>query len=272
MSRADDVPALLRALNDADATRPRVTWYGPSGPSGPQDQHSERIELSARVLDNWVAKTANLLVEELDAGPGTTVAVDLPAHWRTLVWLLATWSVGAEAVVPADQGAPPAGARTDAGARPHADVLVTDRPGRQAPEQPGGAGRVVAVALPGLATSFPGELPQGALDYAAEVAGHGDVFVPTERPDPDAAALRVEDGALSYGGLLTAARRAAQEQQLGRGVRLLTDAGPGASVAQWLAPLTLDGSLVLLGGPRPADELARLRTSERVDHVQLQEG
>lgn len=251
MSRSDDVPALLRALNDADATRPRITWYGPAG---------ERIELSARVLDNWVAKTANLLVDELDAEPGTTVAVDLPAHWRTLVWLLATWSVGAEAVVAAGDGA-------------QADVLVTDRPGQRSLEGSGGGAIVVAVALPGLAMSFPGELPPGVLDYAAEVAGHGDVFVPTVQPDPDEAALRVEGGLVSHGGLLPAARLAAQEQRLPQGVRLLTDAGPSQAVPRWLAPLCLDGSLVLLGGPRPAhDELDRLRTSERVDHVELAEG
>ena len=35
-------------------------------------------ELSGRVLENWVAKTANLLVEELDAAPGSTIALRAP--------------------------------------------------------------------------------------------------------------------------------------------------------------------------------------------------
>lgn len=80
------VPALLRQLLAADPGRPRLTWYGPGG---------ERVELSARTLDNWVAKSANLLVEEFDAGPGSRVGVRLPPHWRTASWLLAAWSTGA---------------------------------------------------------------------------------------------------------------------------------------------------------------------------------
>ena len=51
-----DVPALLQQLL-ADPGRPRLTWYGPD---------AERVELSGKVLLNWVAKTANLLTDELD--------------------------------------------------------------------------------------------------------------------------------------------------------------------------------------------------------------
>ena len=143
-----DVPALLWGLAASDPGRPRVTWYGDEG---------ERVELSARVLDNWVAKTANLLVDELDADAGTAVRLDLPPHWRTVVWALATWAVGARLV---EDGEP--------------DVLVT-----AAPRPDPGDGRVVAVALPALARSVP-HLPAGALDYNAEVSGFGDVFVPAE--------------------------------------------------------------------------------------------
>jgi uncharacterized protein (TIGR03089 family) len=149
-----DVPALLRALVASDPGRPRLTWYGPDG---------ERVELSARVLDNWVAKTANLLVEELDAEPGTTVRLDLPPHWRTAVWALAAWAVGGELV------------------DDDADVVVTV--GGHA----GGAGRLVIVALPALARAVD-DAPPGALDYNAEVSGFGDVFTPVGPPAPIAAA------------------------------------------------------------------------------------
>ncbi|MDQ6715007.1 MAG: TIGR03089 family protein, partial [Actinomycetota bacterium] len=40
-----------------DATRPRLTFYDDA--DGPT--RGERIELSAKVLANWVAKGANLL-------------------------------------------------------------------------------------------------------------------------------------------------------------------------------------------------------------------
>ena len=85
MSEVGSLPQLLDALARAGGA-PRITWYGPGG---------ERVELSGAVTVNWVNKTANLLVEEFDAGPGTVVGLALPAHWRTLVWALATWRVGA---------------------------------------------------------------------------------------------------------------------------------------------------------------------------------
>src|SRR5680860_1086518 len=135
--RVDDVPSLVRALVASDPGRPRVTWYGADG---------ERVELSGHVLENWVAKTANLLVEECDAGPGTTVALDLPPHWRTVVWALAAWSVGATL------------------AEEDADVVVTADPA-SAPD----AGQVVAVTLAALARRFEGD-GRFDVDDAAEVS------------------------------------------------------------------------------------------------------
>ena len=84
--------SVLADLVRADATRPRVTFYD----DAPGPTRGERIELSGRVLANWVAKAGNALQEEYDAAPGTLVRLDLPAlHWRTAYWALAVWSVGA---------------------------------------------------------------------------------------------------------------------------------------------------------------------------------
>ncbi len=130
-----------------DPGRPRLTWYGPQG---------ERIELSGAVLDNWVAKTTNLLVEEFDAGPGSRLRLDLPVHWRTLVWALAAWRAGAT-VLPTDSPA---------------DIVVTDRPELHAQ-----ADQLVAVALPGLSLRWTGPaLPPGAVDAAQAVMTYGDVI------------------------------------------------------------------------------------------------
>ncbi|WP_245605724.1 TIGR03089 family protein, partial [Promicromonospora kroppenstedtii] len=85
-----DVASLLARLA-ADGGRPRLTWYGDDG---------ERVELSGAVLANWASKTVNLLVEEFDAAPGTTVVVDLPVHWRAAVWTLAAWRTGATVALP----------------------------------------------------------------------------------------------------------------------------------------------------------------------------
>lgn len=250
-----DVPALLRALLDDDPGRPRLTWYGPDG---------ERVELSAKVLDNWVAKTANLLVDELDAGPGTVVAVALPPHWRTVVWLLATWSTGAGVRV-----VPPAGPAPGLVPGPvpdDADVLVAADPAVLA-AAPAGI-RTVAVALPALAASFGEDLPDGALDYALEVRGYGDVFVPFVAPAPGDPAFEAPGRpALTHGELTAAAARAADDASLPPRPRLLVGSGPDDAVAGWLAPLVRLGSVVL---HHDLDALAATPTA--LAHLRTQEG
>ena len=82
--------SLLTPLLSADPKGPRITYY--------DDAVGERIELSTVTLANWAAKTANLLRDELGAGPGTRVAILLPAHWQTAAVLLGAWWIGAEVV------------------------------------------------------------------------------------------------------------------------------------------------------------------------------
>ena len=162
---------LLAALA-SDPGRPRLTWYGPD---------SERIELSGAVLSNWVIKTTNLLVEEFDAGPGTVVGVDLPGHWRTLVWSLAVWRSGAELRLIS----PREGTAADL------DVIVTNRPEHWDTTAP-----IVAVALPALARTFDGELAPGVIDAASAVMTYGDELGFVQETNPGALAL----GAGAYPG------------------------------------------------------------------------
>lgn len=236
LAAVTDVPALLRALAGSDPTRPRVTWYGPGG---------ERIELSGKVLDNWVAKTANLLVEELDAGPGSRVAVDLPGHWRAAVWLLACWSAGACAVLPAPDGV------DGVDGADGVDVWVTDRPGSAAARAAVAAGaELVAVALPGLATAFGPDLPDGALDAAVEVRSQGDVFLPPVLPAPGDPALELPDGTtVRFAELLDRARSGAAGLGAGDGARVLTGRRPDGYLGPLLGVLLLDGSVVLHHDP-----------------------
>jgi len=230
-----DVPGLLRRLLADDPGRPRLTWYGPGG---------ERVELSAKVLDNWVAKTANLLVDELDAGPGSRIALVLPAHWRTVTWLLATWSTGACAVLPEATAGPEAAAEVG-----RVDVLVAADPalllaaGR--PGSPAGSPVTVGVALPALAMAFGPDLPPGALDAATGVRSHGDVFVPFVHPVPGDPALTGPAGTLVHGELLPAARQAADEAGWPDGVRLLTDGDLRHTVRDVLGALARSGSVVI---------------------------
>ncbi len=235
---------LLRRLVADDPGRPRVTWYGPG---------DERVELSGKVLQNWVSKTANLLMEELDAGPGTRVAVDLPGHWRTVVWLLATWAVGGCAVT---------GRTWLLGGAASPDILVTDRP-----EGAGDAGALVAVALPALAMAFGAALPAGALDAAVAVRGQGDVLGHVVRPTPAEPALEQPSGTVPHARLVSDAQ--AQASALAPGVqplRLLTSAYPTRALPDVLGPLALGGSLVIHHDLAMLDEavLRHLVAQERV--------
>ena len=86
---------MLDPLLASDPAGPRITYY--------DDATGERIELSTATLANWAAKTGNLLRDELGAGPGSRVAVMLPAHWQTAAVLFGVWWIGAEVVSTAER-------------------------------------------------------------------------------------------------------------------------------------------------------------------------
>ena len=74
---------------ERDPAQPLLTYY--DGPS--------RVELSGSTTANWVAKTANLMVDGYGA-PGK-IGVLLPLHWQFVVILLAGVAVGATVEVAA---------------------------------------------------------------------------------------------------------------------------------------------------------------------------
>lgn len=211
--------ALLPALQRSDAARPRITCY--------DDDNGERIELSARVLANWVNKAANLLQDEFGAEPGTRVALDLPPHWRTLYWALAAWAVGATVVTDGSGG----------------DVVVTDRPGATGPQ--------VVVTRGALARAAAIPVPPGAVDEARDLPGQPDVFDAWDAAGDQAAALVTPAGTRPYAAPTGAAIPA--------GARVHTATGDTAEFLDLaLATLAGDGSVVLSIG-EPSDLPARLR-------------
>jgi uncharacterized protein (TIGR03089 family) len=231
-TRPTDAQSLLAALAASDPGRPRITVYDDT--EGPT--RGERVELSARVVANWVAKAANLLQDELDAGPGTVVRLGLPPHWRTVYWAVAAWSVGATVELR------PAGT---------ADVVVTDDPGAT-----GEAPSAVLVTLAALARSAPAPVPPGVVDEARELATHGDVFTPYDSPDPDDAALVTDAGTTSYADLVP------DDGSPGRWHSAGEDAA--AFLRLVLAAWAADGSVVLTRGTPAADVLERRLASEGV--------
>ena len=231
--------------------QPRLTWYGAD---------DERIELSGRVLDNWVTKIANLLVEEFDAGPDTRILVDLGPHWRTVVWALAIWRTGACVVLPAD--AAPATATHLAS---ECDVVVTANPAAHA-----GATDVIAVPLAGLARAWDGDLPPGAVDGAAAVMSHGDVLTWMPETEPGSAAIEVDGIGATFADLF---EWAAARSGDGGGRRLVTTSvdDVAAPLAEALSTYLADGSVVLCDPVVSAalaaepDRRDRLTSTERID-------
>src|SRR5213078_3410989 len=80
------VGARFAAIVAVDPTRPLLTWY--------DDGNGERTELSGATLANWVAKTANLLVDGVGVAPGDRAVVLLPPHWQSAAILLGCLSAG----------------------------------------------------------------------------------------------------------------------------------------------------------------------------------
>ena len=243
---------LVHAIATTAPPRPRLTWYGPD---------AERVELSGRVLLNTVVKATNLLVDVADLGPRSTILLDLPLHWRTIVWALAGWTAGAEVVVPRGSSAGRSDARTGA------DVVVSDRPARADTNAVTGPAVVIGVALPALAMRFPGALPPGAIDGAADLMTYPDALGWVPAIEPDAPALSgvarepVDHRDLMPWSLATAAADAWPDRPrvLAAGPDLAT--GLAAALAAWAR----DGSLVLTADP--LTEPGKLATQERVTAV-----
>ncbi|MDT3438422.1 MULTISPECIES: TIGR03089 family protein [unclassified Pseudofrankia] len=249
------VAAALAARLRADGASPMVTFY--------DDATGERVELSGVTLDNWVAKTANLLVDTLGLGPGDRVGVDLPAHWLAVVILLAAWSAGLEVLVApssedrADGGDEADGPDDDEPAGDVQAVFVAES--RIDAALALGADEVVALSLRPFGARMAHPVA-GVLDFAAEVPAHGDRFA---APAPPAAQT----------SLLARAAGAAEAAGLGPGDRLLSTAGPGGAeglLATVLAPLVTGASVVVcrhLDTHLDDGALARRIAAERVTAV-----
>lgn len=210
---------LLRGI--ADPSQPLMTYYDLAT--------GERVELSTTTTANWVAKTSNFLVDDLDAEPGTRIRIGLPSHWLTMVWLLSAWNIGAAVV---DSGA---------------DI------GLSGPDLAGEEPHRVAASLRPLGGRF-ATAPEGFLDLGAEVPGHGDHFVALDPPAPDTLAVDLEGSARTHAEVLAGASPSATRWvvptgPLSRDVALLVDACLGG------------GSLVVVASATP-EEIARVARQE----------
>lgn len=232
--------AILDPLLRADPVGPRITYY--------DDASGERIELSGVTLANWAAKTANLLRDELGAGPASRVAILLPAHWQTAAVLFGVWWIGAEATL---TGA--------------ADIaLCTAERLDEADEavSAGASGGEVAVlSLDAFGRPAP-DLPIGVTDYATAVRVHGDQIVPEPRPGPALGGRSVDE-------VLVDCQNSAAARGLTSGDRVLSDkpwTEPAELVDHLLAILAVGGSLVQVANADPAAQQRRIAT-EKITRV-----
>jgi uncharacterized protein (TIGR03089 family) len=228
--------AVLDPLLRNNPAGPRITYY--------DDATGERIELSTATLANWAAKTANLLRDELGAGPGSRVGILLPAHWQTAGVLFGVWYIGAEVVLGQED----------------CDIACCT-PGRidEADAAVGSSGgEVVALSLDPFGKPVP-DLPFGITDYATSVRVHGDQIVPERQPGPALAGQSADD-------VLAAATTSAAARDLTATDRVLSEAGwdtPETLIDNLLALYVAGASLVQVANADP-DAQARRRLTEKV--------
>lgn len=238
--------------------RPLVTWY--HGALG------QRIELSRATFGNWVAKTANLLVEELGLEPGERVAVLLPSHWLGPALLAACWRAGVCAV-PAGPGLELQAAvelLEDAGCAAcfvHEDLLA-----EVASRFPAGAPALLALTDDPLGRSR-ADLG-AALPFARVAASMPDHFDGEGAPEAEALLAADQDGARSWtqAALASSARDLGARLGLRDGDRLYSglDLDRAAGVVAGVALPVLAGTGVVLERDPDLAELPRRLADERV--------
>lgn len=235
----DTFARLLDAALRDNPGRPFLTAY--------DEGAGTRTELSVTTYANWVAKTANLLLDDYLLGEGDTVRLALPPHWVGAVFLGACLRAG---VASTTDPATPAHLVVR-GPEPLAEEGTSDVP-------------VLACSLTPFATRFATTLPDGVDDFGLAWPGQPDAFLGAAEPGSATIGCRHEGSCHTQGELVTLARQA---RATWTGPRLLTDHSPlqACGTTTLLAALLEGGSLVLVGGSPDAQWPARLEGERATD-------
>jgi len=247
---ADGIARMFAAAIRRDPTRPLLTWY--------DDAAGERTELSGATLDNWVEKTANLLVDGAGLGDGDRAGVLLPPHWQTAAVLLGAWAAGVEVSY---QGWATAGLAAPTTTY-DVSFVAGKRIGSWLEEIPPAKHQfVLGLAPHGGPTA---DVPDGYRDLLAELRPHAEA-APPSAPIPDTRAATPEG--TTYREMTVVAAGIAQMKGFRPGDRVLVDAGNLEEPLFWLlAPLTAGASVVICANLDPAARDARI-AAEGVTHV-----
>ena len=210
--------SVLADILRSDPARPRVTFYEDT----PGPTFGERIELSGKVVNNWISKAGNALQDEYDLEPGCVVRLALPPHWRALYWAFAVWAVGGT---------------VDCVGAASPDLLICDEPDLAASLHPS-PNDVVLVTLAALARVHPGPVPAGVMDEARDLATYGDQFSARSGAPRESVALITRGGPTAY-------RSVVPQRDWPTGARVNVSGSLADVLESTLAAWAVDGSVVL---------------------------
>lgn len=225
---------LLADLLRQDAACPRLTVY--------TERNGARLDFSATTLDNWAAKVANMLVEELDLSAGDAIAIDLPASWHAAV--IALGAFAAEVNVQFVSG------QSDAAQQEPAVVFIDPSRIDESFTERFDAADVVAVSDDPFGrgvTETGGTLPDGFLDFGPTVRMYPDQYA---APTPSLAAATNTPGF----------DPAHAKRTLCTGWDTVE-----AFFQQVFWPIAAGGSVVVVTGTNDPERLAHIADVEKVD-------
>lgn len=220
-----------RRLHSANV--PLLTYYG-----------EQRIELSGPVVARWVAKIDNLLSAEFPFG-GSTFEIRLHPSWQRLLWEQACWLRGWRSNEKIGESDPAADADLVVSADLAELTAAVD------------CGQVaVAQTLTPLAFEWPGDLPFGVVDAAAELLSQADVPLSPTEQSPKWTQKTNLLGALASG----------PADEL-RGRRVLLGARNPETVAKQALQLWWAGASALVIDDDDPNVIARICAQENVDYA-----
>lgn len=226
---------LLARRAATDGSGPFLTCYV----ADPAGAAPFRTELSAGSFANWVAKTANLIVDEAGLDPGDRIEMRLhrlhPGHWMTLTWTMAAWQAGMTVV---DTGGD----------------LIVDGP---APDDPSPGVPAYACSLHPLGLGLT-TVPDGWTDFSRNALAQPDAWFGDGPESPDTPAWEVAGEHLTLAELMTLEPSDRRE--------LIADPeSPWTAVRRGLVAPLLGGGSTVLTAALDGTALARIARDERVD-------
>lgn len=243
---------------------PVITYYSVGHSSEPEKpMNLDRVELSQVTVDNWVAKTSNLLADEFEFGPDlageASAAIDLPLHWLHAVWLVSTWNTGAYVTT----------------RRSEASIIVTqaqdvDNALSLAHRSQAVVGVTIGSGLDSLdqnSSNAPHTaISPAALDYSHEVKMFADSFDSGYTPSGSDLALETDDATYTHDQLASLTQDFLTQHNIAPGGRVL--------FADLPTQPGLLGALIMRIGNSPAPATLVLcdgLTDSQIEHVASQE-